>query len=76
MDQRSVVGLERDAQVELQHSVGPEQGPVSPTGQHLAPEPGALELSTRDRRDHPRTVRDGSDLLRAGDHDLKGHQQP
>src|SRR5262249_12413788 len=46
VDQRPVVGLERDPQVELQNTVGAQQQPVTSPGQNSAAEPRALEVAS------------------------------
>jgi hypothetical protein len=75
LDQGAVLGLEREAKVELQNSVRSQERPVRPAGQHLSAQPRAFEVAARDRRNHPRTVGNGADLLRSGHRDLQRHQQ-
>ena len=75
VDERAVVGLEREAQVELEDAVAPEQRPVTAPGQHLAAQPRALEVPARDRCGDARAVRHGADLLHAADRDLQRHEK-
>src|SRR5262249_20121581 len=51
LNQRVIVGLERDAQVELQSAVGAEQQPVASARQNLAAKSWTFELASRDRHD-------------------------
>jgi len=56
-DQGPIVGLERDAQVELENGVGPQQGPVTSARQDPTAQPRAFEGSARDRRNDARSMR-------------------
>src|SRR5262249_52402892 len=71
----TVVGLECKAQVELEDTVSPEEGPVTATGKHRSAQTRTLEVAARYRGGDASTVRHGADLLNAGDCDLQRHQQ-
>src|SRR2546426_1659078 len=75
VNEGAVVGLEREAQVELDHAVSPEERPITAAGQHLSAQPRALEVAARYRCVDARTVRHCADLLWPDDCDLQGHQQ-
>src|SRR5207245_1418322 len=75
VDEGAVVGLECEAQVELEDAVSPEERPITAAGQHLSAQPRALEVAARYRCSDARTVRHCADLLCARDRDLQGHQQ-
>src|SRR5437867_1491182 len=75
VDEGAVVGLEREAQVELEDAVSPEERPITAAGQHLSAQPRALEVAARYRCGDARTVRHCADLLWPDDCDLQGHQQ-
>src|SRR5882672_7641551 len=75
VDEGAVVGLECEAQVELEDAVSPEERPITATGQHLSPQPRALEVAARYRCGDAGTVRHRADLLCAHDRDLQRHQQ-
>ena len=75
MDEGAVVGLERDAEIELEDAVSSEERPIPSTGQHLAAKPRALEVATRYGRRDTGTVRHCTNLLRADDCDLQRHQE-
>ena len=64
MDERAVVGLERDAEVELDDAVRAPDRPVVAARQHLAAEPLAFERAAGDRKRDARAVRPGADVLR------------
>src|SRR5438552_5071733 len=76
VDEGAVVGLECEAQVELEDAVSPEKRPVTATGQHLSAQPRALEVAARYRCGDASTVRHCADFLYADDCDLQRHQQP
>ena len=61
VDEGAVVGLECDAQVELEDAVGSEERPIAATGQHLAAKPRALEVAARDWRRDASAVRHCAD---------------
>ena len=63
VDEGAVVGLERDAQVELEDAVSPQQRPVTATGKHLSAQPRALEVAARYRCGDASAVRDRTDFL-------------
>ena len=63
VDEGAVVGLERDAQVELDHAVGALDRPVVAARQHLAAKPVALERAAGDRKRDARAVRPRADVL-------------
>src|SRR6266446_6954083 len=75
VDEGAVVGLERDAEVELEDAVSPEERPIAAAGQHLSAQPRALEVAARYRCGDAGTVRHCADLLCADDCNLQGHQQ-
>src|SRR2546426_12452376 len=64
VDQRVIVGLQRDAQVQLQNAVGAQQQPVASTRQNLDAQPGAFEDAARDRDDATNAMRYRPELLR------------
>ena len=47
VDERAVVGLECEAQVELEDAVCPEERPVAAAGEHLSAQPRPLEVAAR-----------------------------
>src|SRR6185437_4647721 len=73
-DQGPVVGLQRDAQIELEHPVGPQQRPVTSARQDRAAQPRAFEGTARDRRDDARPMRHRTELLRRRYDHLECHQ--
>src|SRR2546426_3520449 len=75
VDEGAVVGLECEAQIELEDAVSPEERPITATGQYLSAQPRALEVAARYRCGDAGPVRHGADLLCADDCDLQGHQQ-
>ena len=75
VNQGAVVSLERDAQIELENAVGPQEGPVTSPRQDLAAQSRAFERAARDRRYRACSVRHGAELLRRRDDNLKGHQR-
>ena len=75
MDEGAVVGLECDAQVELEDAVSTEERPIATAGQHLAPEPGTLEVAARDWFRDAGAVRRCADPLCADHCDLQRHQE-
>jgi hypothetical protein len=75
VNERAVVGLERQAQVELEDAVPPEERPVAPARKHLSAQPWTLEVAGRDGCRAANPVRHGPDLLRGRHHDLQHHQQ-
>jgi len=75
VDEGAVVGLQRHAQVELEHAVATEKRPVAASREHLPSEPRALEAPVPDRGRHASTVRHGADPLYLGDCDVQRHQQ-
>jgi hypothetical protein len=74
VDEGTVVGLEGEAQVELEDAVSPEEGPIAAAGQHLPAQSWALEVTARYRGDDARTVGRRAELLRVHDRNLQGHQ--
>src|SRR4029453_15572007 len=75
INQRAVVGLEDDAQVELENAVGAQQRPVTSARQDLAAQPRAFEGAARNRRYHAYSMRHSAELLRRRDDNLQRHQQ-
>jgi hypothetical protein len=75
VDEGAVVGLERDAQVELEDTVPPEERPIAAARQHLSTQPRALELAAGDRRRDTDTVRHRADPLRTDHCNLHRHQE-
>src|SRR5580698_6677697 len=75
LDQGTVVGLQRDAQVELEHTICSQQGPISASRQDLPAQPRSFELAADDGHGDPRTVGNGADLLRRPHGHLKSHEQ-
>src|SRR4029077_13973959 len=57
VDQRMIVGLQRDAQVQLQNAVGAQQQPVISSRQNLAAQPRAFKVASRDRHDATNAMR-------------------
>src|SRR6266550_4063388 len=74
-DQGAVVGLERDAQIELENGVGPRECPVTSARQDLAAQARAFEGTARDGRYEARSMRHSAELLQRRDENLKHHQQ-
>src|SRR6185369_4441 len=56
VDQRMVVRLQRDAQVQLQDAVRAEEEPVPSSGQDLAAQARSFEVAARDGHDDARAV--------------------
>src|SRR5450432_1353115 len=75
VNERAIVCLERDTQVELENAVRSEERPVSTTGKYPSAQPRTLEMAFRDRCRDPCAVRSRADPLRAGNDDLQQHQQ-
>src|SRR5207247_9991333 len=64
VDEGAVVGLERDAQVELDHAVRALDRPIVAAWQHLATKPVTLERASGDRKRDAHAVGPGADILR------------
>jgi hypothetical protein len=75
VNERAVVRLERDPQVELQDSVGSEERPIAAAREHHAAEARAFEVPARNGSGDASAVRHRPDPLRADDGDLQGHQE-
>src|SRR5262249_28290943 len=74
LNQRVIVGLERDTQVELENAVGAEQQPVTAARQDLAAQSRAFEVAPNNRYDRTNAMRHRSELLRRGCEDFHCHQ--
>ena len=75
IDQRLVVRLQRDAQIELQNAIAPREGPVHSARQDLAAQPRTIEGAARDWRYDACSMGHRAELLWRPDDDLKRHQQ-
>src|SRR5258706_2407144 len=64
VNQRAVVRLERDAQVELEDAVRTKERPISAAGKNAPAEAWSFEMAAGDRCDGARSVRHCADLLR------------
>src|SRR4029077_4260684 len=74
VNQRTIVCLERDAQVQLQNAVGAQQQPVISSRQNLAAQPRAVEVASRDRHDATNAMRYRAELLPRSGGDVHRHQ--
>src|SRR5258708_40219592 len=75
VDESAVVGLEGQAQLELEDAVSPEERPITPARQHLSAQSRALELAARDWCGHASSPRHCADPLHASDGNLQPHQR-
>src|SRR5712664_3448475 len=74
VDQRMIVCLQRNAQVQLHYAVGAQQQPVASSRQNLAAQPRAFEIASRDRDDAANAVGHRPELLRRSRGDVHRHQ--
>src|ERR1700722_9361550 len=74
VNERTVVRLERDPQVELEDTVGALEHPVAAAREYLAAKPVALERASEDRKREASTVRSRADVLRGRRAEPKGHE--
>src|SRR5215468_1054408 len=74
VDERGVVGLKRDSQIDLDDAVRSLDGPVVPARKNLAAQPVSLEHASGDRKGHARPVRSRSDVLRGCSVEMKRHE--
>jgi DNA-binding transcriptional LysR family regulator len=74
LNQCMIVGLERDAQVELQNAVGAQQQPVTSARQNLAAKSRPFEVASRDRDDAANAMRHGTELLGRSSGNSHRHQ--
>src|SRR5262249_49857724 len=63
VDERPIVGLERDAEIELEDAVRALDRPVVAAGEDLAAEALSLERAAGDGERDPRSMRRGADVL-------------
>src|SRR5882672_1183759 len=74
VDQRMIVCLQRNAQVQLHYAVGAQQQPVTSSRQNLAAQPRAYEVASRDRDDAANAVGYRPELLGRSGGDSHRHQ--
>src|SRR5580693_7075680 len=74
VNERPVVRLQRDPQVELEDPVGALEHPVAAAREHLAAKPVALERASDDREREASTARSLPDVLRGRGAEPKSHQ--
>src|SRR3989442_1296191 len=74
VDQRTVVCLQRDAQVQLENAVGAQQQPVTSSRKNRAAQPRAFEVPSRDRHDATNAKGYRPELFRRSGGDFHRHQ--
>src|SRR5438132_2370685 len=74
VDERMIVCLQRDAQVQLENTVGAQQQPVTSSRQNLAAQPRAFEVPSCDRHDATNAMGYRPDLLWRSSGDFYRHQ--
>jgi hypothetical protein len=72
--ERTVVGLQRDPQVELENTVGALEHPIAAAREYLAAKPVTLERASDDRKRETSTARSRADVLRGRGAEPKSHQ--
>src|SRR5258707_679925 len=64
VNERIVVRLQRDPEVELKNPVGALEHPIAAAREYLAPKPVTLERASDDRKREASTARSRADVLR------------
>src|SRR2546426_8830858 len=75
MNERAILRLQREARVELEHTVRPFDGPIAAAGQDLATQTRAFEGTSDDGKSDAPPVRDGTDVLGGGRGQTKGEER-
>ena len=76
IDQRMIVCLQRDAQIQLQDAVGAQQQPIASPRQNPPAKPRAFEVTSRDRDEATNAVGYRTELLRRSGDDFHRHEWP
>src|SRR5450432_2766912 len=74
MNERTVVRLQCDPQVEFENPVGALEHPIAAAREHLAAKPVTLERASEDRKRETSTVRSRADVLRGRGAEPKSHE--
>jgi hypothetical protein len=71
-----IVGLQRDAQVQLQDAVGSQQQPITSSRQNLPAKPRPFEIASRDRHEGTNAIGYRTELLHRSGDDTDRHEGP